>query len=129
MDDLLKQFAQAGYKTEYRDPNGSDGTASGIVWALGKLNDHPDTAETYSGNAASNLEARLFAAYLTRCQAFINQGELEKAKIEYNKAAEVVGLSIQCHGCTPTLNSTDAQFIMFTIGNRLTDAGVTFDAD
>ena len=120
----LRDLAAAGYKHGYTNGHGADDTVSGLEWALSHLrgrDDQPaaEVAEMYSRTAASNLESRLFAAYVLRALAFIKLGKLDEAWIEYGKAAELAKLTRQSHGLIPSLTDEQLRETMALVSSQL----------
>ncbi|MBC8000110.1 MAG: hypothetical protein IAF58_19305 [Leptolyngbya sp.] len=119
----LQNLIGAGYKHGYSNGHGADDTVSGLEWAIRHLDCQPDTAVTYSAHATSNLESRLFAGYVVRCLAFIKVGSVDKAKIEYHKAAALAALSRQSHGLLPSLSADQIAETLAVVEHRFRSAG------
>ncbi len=115
----------AGYRHGYVNGHGADGTVSDLEWALNHLDSSADTAETYSRNASMDLEARLFGAYVVRSLASLKLGQVDKAKIEYDKAQALAGMSRQSHGLIPTLSADKVEEVLAILERRLRAAGAT----
>lgn len=119
----LQNLIEAGYKHGYANGHGADDTVSSLEWAVRHLDCQPETSVTYSAAATSSLESRLFAGYVVRCFAFINVGEVDKALIEYHKAAALAALSQQSHGLIPSLSAEQIDETLAVVESRLRRAG------
>lgn len=121
----LKTLIGSGYRHGYTNGHGADGTVSSLEWALNHLDNEPSTAENYSFHAGSNLESRLFAAYVIRSLACIKLGENDKAKVEYNKAVTLSKLAADSHGLIPSISAEQVEETLALVERRLRLAGVS----
>ncbi len=122
----LESLISAGYKYGYTNGHGADDTVSGLEWAMSHLSGEGDTAAAYSSRAASDLESRLFAAYVLRCLAALKDGDAVKARLEYFKICSLISLIgvADDEGQIRSVSEEKMTAVLLTLQEKFHDANI-----